>query len=388
PAGTGRDRDLDGVPDAFDIDVNGNMVLNALDRSGRAGVRTAAAGDPAAPGPVPPGPAGPGPGPATVVGNFSQLFLTVEETVNADAAAVTTADIDRAVKEHLSVVFVNVPQDTRLDCGALVYCSAGGTGIVEAVVPGPDGGGDPFPACCSPDADGMGLMRLNSRGEFRLRPHASTAQIGTGDAFLLRGDGESATETPQSLNFVFTTTPAVRDWSDGAGGGGTITYPAAADAQGTVRSPIPVGRDAAGEYVVTFTLWRPQRQAIAGAGEAGGFVDVGGLEYEANVPNVPRSPSAQPGSGSPPQCPMESLSTADPSLTIRSTGPGGRLVDSSADRPADPANTLTFTVNLSSCASLRGGSLATGDILNLDIAANAPDPSHDHANQIVYVRMQ
>ena len=143
--------------------------------------------------------------------------------------------------------------------------------------------------------------------------------------------------------------------------------------------------------MATFTLWRPQRQGIVGAGETSGFVDIGGLEYEANIPNVPRSPSAQPGAqgpGSGPQCPAASLSTSDPQLTVSSSGAGGRLVDHTADQPARPTNTFTFTVNLSQCAMLRSGTLAPGDILNMDIAANAPDPSHDHANQIIYLQMQ
>jgi len=383
-AGPGRDQDRDGVPDVFDIDVNGNKILNALDRSGGAGVLVAnALGDPTPPGGQllavsgTPGPVG--------LSNFSQLFLTVDQTVNADAAAVTTSDIDRVVADHLSVVFLNVPGNTRLDCGHLVYCSAGGTGMVEPDVPGPGSLGDPFPACCTPDASGFGLMRLNSRGEFRLDPHATSAQIGSGDAFLLRqGSGRTAPETPESLNFVFNTTPAVQSWRDGAGSSGTMTYPATSDAMGTASHPIAIARDPAGDYVATFTLWRPQRHGIVGAGETSGFVDIGGLEYEANIPNVPGSPPTQTG----PQCPAASLSTADPHLTVSDSGAGGRLVDHAADQPASPTNTLTFTVNLSKCAVLRSGTLAPGDILNMDIAANAPDPSHDHANQIIYLRMQ
>jgi hypothetical protein len=389
-AGSGRDQDLDGVPNVFDIDVNGNMVLNALERSAAAGTKVAnALGDPPPPGgQLPPASGTPGPPP---LNNFSQLFLTVDQTVNADASAVTVADIDRVVAGNLSVVFLNVADNTRLDCGRLVYCSGGGTGMIEPGAVGPGFVGDPFPACCTPDARGFGLMRLTKDREFRLRPNATSAQVGSGDTFLLRqGSGENATEKPESLNFVFNTTPAVQSWRDGAGSSGTITYPAAIDALGTGRNPIAISKNAAGDYVATFTLWRPQRQGIVGAGETAGFVDIGGLEYEANVANIPRSPSAQPGAqgAGGPQCPAASLSTSDPQLTVSSSGAGGQLLDHAADQPADPTNTLTFTVNLSQCAVLRSGSLAPGDILNMDIAANAASSSRDHANQTLFVQMQ
>ena len=59
-----------------------------------------------------------------------------------------------------------------------------------------------------------------------------------------------------------------------------------------------------------------------------------------------------------------------------------------SDQPSKASNTLTFTVNLSECARLRGGSLQRGDTLNVDIAANPANPdSHEHANQVIWFRM-
>jgi hypothetical protein len=369
PSGAGGDTDRDGVPNLLDIDVDGDRVLNPLDRSG---VKASAAqkGEP-----------------STGFNNFSQMFLRLDETVNANASGVTDAAIDNAMREHLSIVMLQVPQDTELDCGGLSYCSAGGTGRMEAdALMGQIG--DPFPGAFDTDGDGMGTMRLNDRGEFRLSPFAPSSKIGSGDTMIQRtADGR---EIPGSLAFVFNTVPAMATWADGAGNQGTFHYPAPSNTIGTQNNPVPLARNASGDYVLTVTFWRPQRRAIATAGEDGDFIDIGGLGYEVNVPNVPRSPSAQPGSGRGPQCPPAALSTNSPELRVSSDPSGGfgKLVDSAPDRPASAANELSFTVNLSECARLRGGSLQPGDWLNTDIGAiPANAEAHDHANQVLYVKM-
>jgi hypothetical protein len=363
PSGAGGDQDRDGVPNVLDIDTDGDRVLNPLER-GAAATTVAQAGPP---------PAGTG------LNNFSQLFLDLTSTVNANASGVTDKQIDAAVRRHLSVVLLQVPPDTELDCGGLSYCSRGGSGRLEP--------GDPFPGAFDTDGDGLGTMPLNATGEFRLVPGATADKIGSGDTMLERtADGR---ELPGSLAFVFTTVPAVSTWRDGAGNAGAFNYPTSPGAPGTGGNPALLGPNAGGDYVLTLTVWRPQRQAIESAGEAAGFIDIGRLEYEVNVPNVPRAPAPQPGSGQAPQCPPASLSTSDPHLSVKTVAGGfGRVADSASDRPAKASNTLTFTVNLSECARLRGGSLQRGDALNVDIAANPANPeSHDHANQIIWFRM-
>lgn len=367
PSGPGGDRDRDGVPNVFDIDADGDRVLNPLDR---ATARASAAQE-----------HGPAPA-ATGFNNFSQLFLELPETVNANASGVSDAQIDAAMREHLSVVLLQVPANTELDCGGLSYCSTGGSGRVEADPPMGGVLGDPFPSTFDTDDDAMGTMPLNARGEFRLVPGASSTRIGSGDTMIERtSDGR---ELPGSLAFVFTTVPAVSTWSDGAGNSGTFAYPAGPSSPGAGANPLTVAPNGAGDYVLTLSLWRPQRRAIESAGEAGGFIDIGGLEYDVNLPNVPGAPSGQG-----PNCPAASLSTSDPDLSVKEIIGGlGRLADSAPDRRPNPANALTFTVNLSECARLRGGSLLPGVVLNSDIAAAPSNPdSHDHANQIVFLRM-
>jgi hypothetical protein len=191
-----------------------------------------------------------------------------------------------------------------------------------------------------------------------------------------------ASGTPGSLAFVFTTVPAVSTWRDGAGNTGAFNYPTPARAPRTGGNPALIGPNGGGDYVLTLTVWRAQRQAIESAGEDPGYIDIGRLEYEVNLPSVP-------GSGQAPQCPPASLSTSDPHLTVKAAADGfGRVADSATDRPSKASSTLTFTVNLSECARLRGGSLQRGDTLNVDIAANPANPnSHDHANQAIWFRM-
>lgn len=360
--GPGADRDLDGVPGVLDIDDDGDRVLDPLERGASARASQT------------------GPAPEPGFNNFSQLFLELDQTVNANAAAVTDARIDAAMTRFLSVIFLGVTPGTELDCGGLVWCSPGGPARANAE-PWRDMAGKAFPGDLDADGDGLGTMELTERGEFRLHPNASSRQIGTGDTMIQRTpDGR---EVAGTLAFVFNTVPAIQRWSDGAGNGETLAHPVPAGAPGTGHNPLVIARDAAGEYVMTYTFWRPQRRAIASAGERGDFVDIGGLDYQVVVPNVPGTSST----GSP-QCPADSLSTAEPQLTLGSGGAGGRFRDSAPDRAAARENTLTVTVNLSRCAALRGGSLQPGDQLNVDIAATPADPSaHDVANQNVFVRL-
>jgi hypothetical protein len=363
-AAAGADPDADGVPTAFDIDSNGNGVIDSVD--------SAQTGKPPA------------------VSLFSQMFLTLPETVNANASAITNDQIDKAMVDFLRVTFVRVQDATELDCGGLSWCSAGGTG--EKFTPAEEAGGTPppFPACCDDDGDGLGTISGGRNGpagpEFTIAPNAKSSEIGTGDSFIAHvTTGGTETLYPGTLNFVFSTSPAVKAWTDGSGKGGEITYPVADGAVGTQPNPIKLAKDSSGDYALTLVLWRPQRKAISGAGEGSDYVDLGHLLYEANVPNggATGPPS---GNNTSPQCPPATLSTADPNLTVE-PGNIGRLRDKADDAAANPANTLTFTVNLSKCVTAKGNTLNAGTTINFDLGATSPSPfSSDHANQVVYVQ--
>jgi hypothetical protein len=361
-AGQGRDQDLDGLPGAFDVDDDGDLVLDNVEVRSVQGARIAAEPLP----PVPPGGVPPtGPPAAGGFNVFSNLKLDLSESLNANAGAVTDAQID-AVMSKYQTLAIQVPSgDAELDCGGLSYCSKGGTGIAMG------NGGNPDPANAFPDAfdsdgDGFGLLKAGSTGDFQLLSGAKTAAIGSGDAFVERvRRGGVETEVPGILNYVFSTTPALKSWTEGATSG-AVTYPVPAGGAGTAANPIPVS--ATGDVIVAMTFWRPQRKAIPASGEGSDWVDIGRLKYTADVPNAPVAggPGA-PGARGPGNCAASTYSTTDPNLKVG----GGGVEDSSADRPSVSANTLTFSVNLTQCLAAAAVTWSSGATLQVDIQARS-----------------
>ena len=117
------DLDRDGIPDSLDIDKNGNLILNDLDRSTVTAARAAQLQ------------------PGTLldytfmdeIGNYLWAVAgPFTQPVNANAAGVTDADIDAALVSagllHISAYVPSNNATAELDCGGLSYCSAGGTG--------------------------------------------------------------------------------------------------------------------------------------------------------------------------------------------------------------------------------------------------------------------
>lgn len=296
------------------------------------------------------------------------MFLGLEETVNVSASPDSGSAIDQRMRDHLGFVMLDVAANTRLDCGGLSWCSPGGTGRLE-VAGGPGSLGPPFP-------DGTNtVMPLSGSGgtEFRLRPGAGVNEIKAGDTLVTSlADG---TQKTGALGFVFATVPAIRSWSLSSGAGATVSYPVPGGTPGTRQNPIAVSPGPDGRRLLTLEFWRPQRHSIAGA-EKSGYIDIGHLVYQANFP---LSSSA---AGTSPTCPSSTVTTTSSELSANSGNGVTGLVDSSNDRPSDASRMLNLTVDLDACASARGGSLAAGQLVNFDLAANAPSSSSvDHANQ-------
>lgn len=395
PSGLGGDTSRTGVPNALSIDPDGSGVIDALKPKGRLAADLAAA-------PTPPGPPNPA-GPSTF-SFFSQIFLDLGHTLNVDAAGVTKADVDAMLPQFLNIVGVNVPagDQVALDCGGLSYCSAGGTGQLQTN-PSPNAPKQPFPSCCDPSNSGFGNLRgpsalglgvdgnANNWGFFY--PTATSSQVGSGDAFVLNvTSGGAVTQIPATLAFVFDTVPALASYDDGAGNSGAIAYPASASAPGTVGNPIPVSANSSGNVVLAMRYWRPQRKGIAGAGEAASM-DIGHLQYTVDPTSLAQAADAAANPGTPPSghpyaasCSAGSLSTADPNLTITTSGPGGYAVDSSIDQPSNPGNLLSLTVDLTKCVTDAGASgFPVGTQGALGLKAQAPS-SGDHAVQNVYFK--
>jgi hypothetical protein len=409
PSGRGGDSSRTGVPNALSIDPDGSGVIDVLKRSGLRA--TDVAGDTFASGPTgptgstgppvqsaPSGPAGP---PSTSgFSFFSQIFLDLGQTLNADAAGVTRAEIDAMLPQFLTIVGVNVPTGdvAALDCGGLSYCSSGGTGqLATSNSPNPTLVG--FPSCCDPSGDGFGNLRgpdavglgvdgyPNNWAFFY--PRASSSQIGSGDAFVLRVTAAGTlTETPVSLAFVFNTVPALASYDDHAGHSGTVTYPAPPGAPGTQSNPIPLAAQATGDVGMSMTFWRPQRKGISGAGEPTAM-DIGHLGYTIDATSLAQNVAGPSGisRGGAATCSAESLGTNDPNLSVSGTGSGqGFVVDSAADQPANPANLLTFKINLTKCLTDAGTSgFPVGAQGAIGLKAQTVS-SGDHAVQNIWVK--
>lgn len=382
--GPRADRDLDGIPAPLDIDDDGDLTLDDLDRSTAARAAQALA--------------------AQALDNplfVSDLTMGLDQTANANAPGSTDQKIDAAFtgSGQGARLRIGIPDaaSTELDCGGapnpsppppwvggLVYCTSGGTGRVEAGVPPP-----PFPDCCDPDNDGFGTLvpppnppPNSGAGAMTLVHGATTAQFKTGDVVIKRINDANGVEIgafPATLQYVFATVPALVSYSDGQGNSATVSYPVSPDGPGTEANAFSVAAGPSGDVVVTLTFWRPQRRRIAGdpepqAGESATWTDIGGLNYTAALENGEFG------------CPQSAFSEDDPNLTLPSSpvqGNGG-FTDLALDRPASAANKLTYTLNLTQCLA---SSWTLGETRRFHFVTSPPNAG-GVATQIVVFKRQ
>ena len=351
------DLDADGVPDRLDIDVNGNLILNNVDRSTRRQAHAAQADSP------------------FFIG--ANLVLSLSDTLNANAGAVTDAQIDAALSKHEWLALGILPGSPELDCGGapdpnnpqgwiggLSYCTRGGTG--QASLPGYPAPStlQPFPACCDPDGDGFATLFNDSPnpppGAFFFNPNATSSQIGTGDVLIERVTTNGVTSaTPTMLPYIFDTAPALVSYDDGHGNSATVNYPVPNRGPGVPGNAFPVTAGPSGDVAIKLTFWRPQRKSIAP--EPGAWTDIGKLSYMANIQSVGTT-DLPPESR---DCPQTAFSEDDPNLsppeTFNAQNNRGGVTDLAPDQPANPANTITYTLNLSKCLAARGFTWKPGE---------------------------
>ena len=358
-----RDPDLDGIPNRLDIDNDGDLALDPVDRRPRRhGSRSA-------------NPAGAQPAQS----ENSKFHIAVvfappfEAAVNANARTLTDADIDAALSNFGYLILGLLRPEPELDCGGqpdpgnaagwiggLRYCTRGGSGRVfggdhqDEPFPGPAGG------AFDPDGDGYGSPFDNGGpppGFFFLDHRAKTSEIGTGDVLIQRStSGEASVLLP----FVFATAPALVSYDDGAGNSAEVEYPAPVGqpAPGSPGNPFPVRARPNGDVMVRLTMWRPQRRPIGS--EAGDWIDIGGLAYTAKT-HFSIDPS----------CPQNAFTENDTNLAPAPfdlpTGPAG-LLDLAPDQPARPANTYSFTLNLTRCRAAHGRTFEAGEAVTVSFS--------------------
>jgi hypothetical protein len=359
------DSDFDGVPDQLDIDDDGDLILDDLDRPTAPRAAQQVLDSP---------------------GLNTTLELSLTNTVNANAGS-TDQQIEQtpfggATQIKLAALNLGFPPppaaSTELDCGrddpgtpaleGLSYCRPGGTGRIFPNGPGQTS--QAFPTeCCDADGDGFGTLvpAGPTPGAFMSLVHgATTTQMKTGDVLIKRlndANGIEIASFSNTLQYVFATVPALVSYDDGAGHSANAQYPIAEGqpppgppgGPGTSRngfpvSPRPAGDPAAGDVLVTLTLWQPQRRPILG--EPGysdpptAWTDIGGLTYSVTV----ETPSDATTNFVYKDCPQEAyFVTPDQPFSLPPAPGGPGLTDTLTDRPAHPDNKLVFTVNLTRC---------------------------------------
>jgi hypothetical protein len=344
--GAPGDLDLDGVADPLDIDDDGDLILDEYDRkSPRASGATVAA-------------------PRETFPDGGHLKLATRLAAPATAAVNVnggSSDAQIAASEQgwgqLGINFIGIDEGSaELDCGALVYCSPGGTGhVATADITVPPSESPVFPECCDPDDDGFGTLTGDDPGGVEqsafLWHGATTEQIRAGDVLIMRAtvDGKKS-EFAAALGFVFSTFPVIASYDDGQGNTGSFSYP-----RPPASLPTPIDAGPGGDVGLKLRLWRPQRPRIESEPGDAEWMDVGGLSYVAQV--------GSPSGGS--FCPQSSFSTTDPNLVPVSSPPipgkgAGGFEDLTGDKAADSANELAFSLDLTGCLAANGASLAPG----------------------------
>lgn len=371
--GAPGDLDLDGIPEPLDIDDDGDRIIDKNDRSPGGARASALDADE-----IPP--------------ISARLNLELHQTVNANATALSDQLIDQTLVSS-SLLFVSIlPGDSNeLDCGSaqdgLSYCRPGGTGVAAppgAVQPGVPVAPVPFPGAPGGplDSDGDGFGTLLPFGPppaagfpgAVIDHNATSSQIGTGDVLITRVTTNGVeSQYPSALHYLFATVPAVVSFSDSAGNSTPVSYPVPPGAPGTTGNGFPVSAGPDGNVVLTLTFWRPQRKPIPG--ESGDWIDVGGLIYSANVPP------------SPVQCAVSTMSESDPNLVVspeQELGLG--LRDTALDRPSSPANTFTYSLNLTQCLAGAGRPFNVGDFAAVQFDGLALGGGFDITSQTISFR--
>ena len=321
----GADVDLDGIPNAFDADDDGDLTLDNIEGAESTGPRLSLS---------------------------SALPLDITETINANAGA--DADQEATIRRSLRLLY-SVSADElggarRIGVSCVFAWCAGAQVVI------PPGLGDSTTAWS--DGDGDGLLDLAAQGpafQQQIYPRASTADIRPGDTFTATSD-QGATSVA-ALAFYFTSSVAVKTMASH-----TFSYPAGPGSPGSPGNPVSIPR------TVQITLWRPQRAAIPGA-ESGALMDIGGLRYGVDVSGA--------------SCRAEDFSGLSETLT---PGVGGEapLQDTAADAPPSGA-TLSFTVDTAACAARGGGNTGGGFPM---VSIVAQDAAGDLTRQHLVVQFE
>jgi hypothetical protein len=363
PHSAGADPDGDGIVNAYDADDDGDLILDNQDPDNS----------------------------AEHGGVFSTLFVTLNNSLNANVGTVTREAIDASVHDNMNLVFFfdqreldgKTIESADVDCHTLSYCAPDvGTGELTGVSESsPDLPHGPW-VNYDPNGDGFPNLEPITRpdGTFyvaNIRPLATTAEIAPGDAFdVLFTTPDEVVRLPRSLPPYFVTSPAVISYDVGAGPQ-AISYPVASDGPGTNSHPIAMTSEQ-----VTLTVYRPQRSAIPGA-EPGEWTDMGHLHW--GIPlNANNQEVACAGYYSGLSSTLTEVPGGSQDFALRLFP----LEDSAEDGAPDGSRSLSFTLDLGGCLRAAGVDPAGMTVvLNVTATGESRPGGVDRTAQFLHVTM-
>jgi hypothetical protein len=350
--GSGGDCDGDGVPNAVDVDDNGNMSLDMTDPTSS---RTSAQLVP-----------------------WSTLYLGMQNALNASKGEVTAEDIAATIGgenifavnffiQQFSFGSVN-PDAVWINCGSIAWCNTStGTAHVGGMSETPGftdqawkdyGGEDWNNGVATPldhPAAHNGLFRMHRDQGFvwvagvqpRDGANALTELVPGQILGLDARVGSTTTEIPMALSPYPVTVPAVK----AVGGGGAtptdVDY-TELDPMGSWNNPVVVD----GDGTVSLDFWRPQRLTLPG--ESGQFRDLGRLHYgmvlNAGGPEIGCSSDATTGYYNS-VAPTSLHRTPETGEWAMNLWP---LTDTTGDSTTNPDNLLSFTLDVRRCLTDNG----------------------------------
>jgi len=336
--GPGRDADLDGIPGLFDVDDNGNLILDNVDRTDRKGKgRPPKAG---AARQVIPG--------ATEFRITSQYQLSGTQTPNVGAIGTRAANgVAGALFPTAFALATGVigGGTANLNCLGDVYCLVNSLGTPPVAYPQVNG------APVFETTDGIVPIVNQPSGVASILPGATLRgprQAAGGDAFLQQ---VGRAGYPGILNFAIATSPALQSYAVGTAAPFTLAYQSDGTANHAMDQNNGNGRIqvSASSSRVTLTFWRPQRLALPGEPSAGGWVDIGGLVYSIDTAPAPTG-GGTAGCAAGAYFDFETSSSADSPIQ-NPDGDRIGMLDVAKDAPANSRNTLSMTVDLAQCYS-------------------------------------
>ena len=374
----GDDLDRDGVPNAFDVDDDGDTILDAFDETSAS---TTAANQP-----------------------FTGLFLTFADTLNYNInPSLSRAAIDAVVggTDKFSLTFffsefegTNVNGGHVICPSPLTYCApTTGTSIYGGIVESdPALRGLPW---VSINTNGSGYPNLEQTSVggrnvlvASVQPRVGTSQFRPGDVYRVAftANGGAFSERTLSLPPYFVTVPAVKTHESGAGEV-TVDYSDPFAPGMSNGNPI----DVSGSSLLRVTFYRPQRLAISGA-ESGEYRDMGHLHYGALVSGdsiTSEFTCAGLYSG------LSSTLSEDAGALGTGNSPfaqdGARLwplTDSASDAEPNTASTMSFSVDLRTCLTRAGIPNDPSAVYRVTLTAAGEDLAGgaNRAAQVLHVR--